>query len=144
VLYEWRIDLRTGSVKEQALDDLLTEFPKPNDATWGTRARYSYNPKVAARADVAFDGLVKYDLHQKTRQLYEYPHGWVGSEVVFVAKPGATTEDGGWLLTFATHLGERRSELQIFEAAAVEEGPIAQVGLPQQVPVGFHSCWAPL
>lgn len=143
-LYRWRFNLKTGAVHEEQLDDVATEFPRVNDALAGTKVRYSYNPRVAPRPDLMFDGVLKYDLEQKTSTKYDFAKGWYGSEAVFTARPGATTEDDGWLVTCLTNAAEQRSIGIVLDAKHVEAGPIATVELPQRIPVGFHTCWSPV
>ena len=125
------------------LDDVATEFPRVDDRGQGRKLRYSYNPTIAARAELMFDGLVKYDLERATSQRYRYAEGWYGSEVVFAPRPGGSAEDDGWLLTFLSHAAEDRSEAVIFDASDITRGPICTIELPQRVPVGFHTCWVP-
>jgi carotenoid cleavage dioxygenase len=60
--------------------------------------------------------------------------------VVFAARPGATDEDDGWVLTVLTHPDEPRSRLWVVPAQDVGRGPIATVELPR-VPLGFHAEW---
>ncbi len=148
LLHEWRLNRVTGGVKERALDDVPTEFPRTNDRLLGTRLRYSYNPRIARRSDVMFDGVIKYDLDTGASQTCSWEPGWFGSEVVFVPNPAAAggiaanSEDDGWLVTILTKDGEA-SKAVVVDAADVAAGPIASVTLPQQVPIGFHAAFVP-
>ena len=61
-LHEWRFDLVTGTVRERALDDVMTEFPRmDNRAPRPSRRSYSYSPRIAPAPELLFDGFVKYD-----------------------------------------------------------------------------------
>jgi carotenoid cleavage dioxygenase-like enzyme len=146
-LYRWRFNLKTGAVKGEQLDDQVTEFPRVDDRGQGRKLRYSYNPTIAPRAELMFDGFVKYDLERGTSVRHSYPAGQYGSELVFAPRPGAPGgdegEDDGWLITFLTDAGADRSEAVIFDARNVEVGPICRIALPQRVPIGFHTCWSP-
>jgi carotenoid cleavage dioxygenase len=142
-LYEWRLHLKTGGVTERQLDDVATEFPRINDTVQGTRARYSYHPRIAPRAELMFDGFIRYDLLGGPRQAWSAPEGWYVGEASFAPAPGATSEDHGWLLTFGTNARERQSAAFIFDARDLSAGPIATVRLPQRIPLGFHSSWCP-
>ncbi|MCU0655370.1 MAG: carotenoid oxygenase family protein [Polyangiaceae bacterium] len=142
-LYRWRFNLKTGAVREEQLDDVATEFPRANDRTQGAPARYSYNPRIAPRSALSFDGLIKYDLHTGGSTRHEYEAGWYGGEAVFVPRPGATEEDDGWLVTCLTSAAEQRSRGVIFDARDLTLGPIASIELPQRIPLGFHTCWVP-
>ena len=146
-LYRWRFNLKTGAVHGERLDDVATEFPRVNDTRQGQRLRYSYNPTLAPRADLMFDGLIKYDLERGTSSRHTYPKGWYGSEVCFAPRPGATPggteEDDGWLIGMLSHAAEDRSEAIIFEARDISRGPVCRIALPQRVPIGFHAAWVP-
>ncbi len=141
VLYRWRLDLKTGAVREEQLDDVATEFPRVHDGLQGTKVRYSYHPRVAPRPDLMFDGFVKYDLQEGTSRAFSYPDGWFGGEGAFVPRPGATREDDGWLVSYATNAREKRSSCFVLDAR--ELNTVAEVELPRRIPIGFHSYWVP-
>ena len=142
-LYEWRMDLETGHTSERPLDDLNAEFPMMNPAFMGRRSRWSYHQLIPHEIPATFDGLVKYDLSDATTQVYRYGDGVFGSEAPFAARPGATAEDDGYLLTFVTDTDGWRSACWVFDAQNVTDGPIAKVELPHRVPAGFHATWMP-
>ncbi|MBL8955290.1 MAG: carotenoid oxygenase family protein [Myxococcaceae bacterium] len=140
-LYEWRMNLKTGALKERQLDDLPTEFPKTNELRQGTKLRYSYNPRLSPRSELMFDGLVKYDLSSGAKTKWESPRGWYVGEASFAPRPGATDEDDGWLVTFGTNAADRASACFVLNAKDLAAGPVAVVHLPQRIPLGFHSYW---
>ena len=147
VLYQWRFNMKTGAIVEGPLDDVATEFPRVNDTGLGRRLRYSYNPRVAQRADLMFDGLIKYDLEKGTNLVLDYEPGWYGSEATFAPRPGAPrpglgadSEDDGWLVTILTKAGEGAKAV-VIDAKTMQIQ--AKITLPQQVPVGFHAEWVP-
>ena len=142
-LYRWRFNLKTGAVHGEPLDDVATEFPRVNDAHQGKRVRYSYNPTLAPRSELMFDGLVKYDLLRGTSSRHRYAAGWYGSEVCFAPRPNAVDEDDGWLVGYLSNAAEDRSEAIVFDAKDVERGPICRIAMPQRIPIGFHACWVP-
>ena len=124
-LHRWTFDLKTGAVKEEKLDDLATEFPRMHDPL------------------VLFEGIVKYDLETGARATHSFGPGRFGSEAVFAPRPGATAEDDGWLLSLVAS-ADGPSELEVWDARAMEAAPLARVALPRRVPIGFHACWVPL
>ena len=142
-LYRWRLNLDTGEVQGEQLDDRATEFPRTNNQSWTHHARYSYNPHIAERAALSFDGLIKYDLHRGRSEHREYPAGWLGGEAVFAPRPGASDEDDGWVLTTLTHPDEPHSELWVLNGQDFLGEPAARVALPWRIPLGFHAEWAP-
>jgi carotenoid cleavage dioxygenase len=73
--------------------------------------------------------------------VYHYPQGWFPSEAPFAPRVGRRSEDDGYVITLATHIGDYQSEAWIFHAQRIAAGPIARVTLPARVPAGFHASW---
>jgi carotenoid cleavage dioxygenase-like enzyme len=88
-----------------------------------------------------FDGVIKYDLNSGKSQTHEFGHGCYGGEAVFAPRPGATTEDDGWLVTFVYDTSDETSQLVVVNAQDINAEPIARVLIPQRVPYGFHGTW---
>jgi carotenoid cleavage dioxygenase len=92
---------------------------------------------------MAFEGLVKYDHDQGTREIYKYPAGWFPSEAPFAKSTRGGDEDSGYAITLATNIRDYRSEAWIFDAKRITAGPLARVRLPGRVAAGFHASWFP-
>ncbi len=71
------------------------------------------------------------------------PPGDRVSEPVFVPRSGAAPEGDGWLLATIYRGAECRSDLAVFDALALADGPVATVQLSHRVPAGFHGNWLP-
>lgn len=142
VLHRWRLDLATGTVTEQQLDDRPGDFPRLNDDHAGADARYGYVAHAERWDDeVFFDGFVKHDLRAGTSEVFSYGPNAVAGEAAFAPDPARDAEDGGWLLNFVWDRVEDRSDLVVVDAQALEE--VARVHLPRRVPSGFHGNWFP-
>ena len=141
VLYRYRLNLKDGSLKEEALDDRYTEFPMINAQESGRRTRYAYNQSFDISDVLRFDGITKYDTEKRNSQTYKYGKGVFGSESPFIPKPDPTAEDDGYVISFVTNEITDKSEVMIFDAQNVDQGPLARIQLPQRVPLGFHACW---
>jgi carotenoid cleavage dioxygenase-like enzyme len=140
-LHEWRFNLVTGAVRERALDDVMTEFPRMNNERLGRPTRYAYSPRIAEQPTLLFDGFVKYDTDTGSGTAHGYGDGRFGGETVFAPRVGATAEDDGYVLTFVTEAGTGASEAIVVDAQRVEDGPIARIQIPQRVPIGYHAWW---
>jgi len=142
-LHEWRLNTRTGQARERRLDDRLTEFPRINDDHLAGPARFSYNPTVTPGIEtLLFDGLVTYDVRDGSILAdYRYPDGWFGGETTFAPSTEPTSEDDGYVLTFVAEEATGESELYVWDARAVGDGPVARVPIPQRVPTGYHTQW---
>jgi carotenoid cleavage dioxygenase-like enzyme len=144
-LYRLRFNLRTGAVREEALDDVASDFPSLNPQRLGRESRYAYTAKMAngQRPAFSFDGLLKYDFTNNSSQVYELGAGRYGGEAVFVTRPNSNAEDDGWLITFVYDSTTQASELLVLNAQDLTAEPIARVLIPQRVPYGFHGIWIP-
>jgi carotenoid cleavage dioxygenase-like enzyme len=65
--------------------------------------------------------------------------GW--EEGVFVPKPGTTVERDAWLTAPSINLTAGVTELHAFDAAHVEDGPVATWRADVALPAGFHGAW---
>lgn len=140
--HRWRFDLATGKTREEELFDDISEFPSIHYARPGRRHRYAW-AMTAPPGWFLFDGMVRYDLETGATARWQYPAGVYASEAPMAPAPGATAEDAGWLVTFVTDVPNDRSECHIFDAARIQDGPIARLGLPERIASGTHACWAP-
>jgi carotenoid cleavage dioxygenase-like enzyme len=140
-LYRYRFDLRTGATTETPLDDDNIEFPSVDARLVGQPSRYSYNVHISPESTLMFDGLVRYDQRTGARESHEFGPGRWGSEAPFCPRDGSTGDDDGYLVTFVQDEGTGKSEVDIFDAAALSAGPVARILLPQRVPLGFHATW---
>jgi carotenoid cleavage dioxygenase len=142
-LYQWRFNMKTGEVREGDLDDYNAEFPMIAVSMLGKRNRYAYLQHIPYEIPATFHSLVKYDVESGSHEQWDYGEGVFGSEAPFCPRPGATSEDDGYLVTFVTDTKDWSSSCQIFDAQTLTDGPIATIHLPQRLPAGFHATWVP-
>ena len=136
-LHEYRFNLKTGASTERPLDDVNTEFPAIHQGRTGQRARWAYNMRLKVDQTLLFDALMKYDVLTGASEIHEFGPGNYGSEVVFIPRAGATAEDDGYLSMYCYNSATGRSEVWIYSALRVSDGPICVLGLPVRVPLGF-------
>ncbi len=140
-LHRWRFNLNTGTVREESLDDVPSEFPRVNENFLGRQTRYGYTGRMAQNSMPLFDAIIQYDLNSGKSQTHEFAQGCYGGEAVFAPRPGAKDENDGWLITFLHNSTEDISELVIINAQDITSAPVARVLIPQRVPYGFHGAW---
>jgi carotenoid cleavage dioxygenase len=140
--HRWHFDLKTGATREEILDDECSEFPTLHTGYAGKKHRYVY-AAVGEPGFFLFSGLVRTDVQTGAKTKYAFPKGVYASEAPFCPRDGATTEDDGYLVTFTTDTVNDCSECQIFDARALDRGPIARVRLPMKISSGTHAAWAP-
>ncbi len=138
-LYRWRLDLRTGAVRGEALDDLPAEFPKVDARTWGRRPRHAWHHRLGPGPALTFDAVVRYDLDSGARRIAAWGEGATSGEVVFAPRPGGVDDDDGWLLTI---VNEPTGSAVVGLCARTLERRF-RAPLPFHVPQGFHATWVP-
>ena len=140
-LYEWRINLQTGTVKERVLSPVHCDFTRINDTLACHKTRYVYGAIFNPSRPFSFDGVMKYDNQSEKTTTYEYGEQRFGGEAVFAPKVGAQSEDEGYLICFVQDELAQQSECVILDAQDIEAGPVATLLIPFRVPYGFHSGW---
>lgn len=140
-LWRWRFDLRTGTAREECLDEALCEFGTINGRFHNRAYRYVYS-MTGKPGWFLLDGLLKHDLANGRHERLHFGDGVFGSESCFVPRAGARAEDDGWLLTYVTDMNRNLSECWIYAAQNLSAGPVAKIRLPLRIPSGTHACWA--
>ena len=143
--YRWRLNMRTGAVKEGPLSETITEFGMINMRNLGRPYRYVYSA-MPVEGWFLFDGLIKHDVVTGHEENFKFGEGIYGSEVVMAPRGDAgdtnLAEDDGFLVTFTTDINNDSSACLIFDAQNIGDGPLAQIELPERISSGTHSCWA--
>ena len=147
-LHRWTLDLSSGTVKEEPLDDCPTEFPRFDERLAGKAYRHGYsgggaNPlgDVDFDSSPGFDSVLHYDLQSGQKKTHTLPAGDSVGEPVFVPRSADAPEGDGFVLVLCHRGAENRSDLLILDAQSVEAAPLATVQLPHRVPYGFHGNW---
>ncbi len=144
-LTRWTIDLTSGQVKEERLDDATSDFPRVDDRTVGLPSRFGYAMGMdAGAATLAFDRyLYKYELSTGNRQRHDLGDGVRGAEPVFAARSKDSVDDDGFVLSFTHDEVRNQSKFLVLDAQNFEDKPLAEIILPQRVPYGAHGSWMP-
>ncbi|GAB2459514.1 carotenoid oxygenase family protein [Nocardioides hungaricus] len=144
MLWRFTLDRVTKKAGNEMLSGVCGEFPMINDDWIGQQLRYGYF--VATRglsAHTYSDGLGRHDFTSGQTVVLEGIDGLTSpSEPVFVARPGATEEDDGYLLSLWWNPATGLSELLVHDAVEFAREPLARVQLPVRVPYSFHGSWA--
>jgi all-trans-8'-apo-beta-carotenal 15,15'-oxygenase len=142
LLERCRIDLGGGTVTSTRRSGRTCEFAMVNPARVGLESRYAWMA-VAEReqGNDPLQAVMKLDAAGDAPRLWSAaPRGFV-SEPVMVPRPGATSEDDGWVLCLVWNGARCASDLVILDAASLEEEAVLE--LPLAVPHGLHGSWVP-
>ncbi|GGJ84279.1 carotenoid cleavage dioxygenase [Streptomyces camponoticapitis] len=142
-LWRWTIDLATGTVREEQLDDRDAEFPRIDDRLAGLPARLGHATSAPSGDDLGRGGAVhRYDLRDGGVTSHIFSPGRTPGEASFVPadnRPGGP----GWLMTLVHDAATGRSDLVLLDADDLPGPPVATIHLPRRVPAGFHGNWLP-
>ena len=143
--WRWTINLTTGKVTEEQVDDRAGEFPRVADSVVGLKHRFGYMMEVPVGYSyddpMAVSGaILKYDRQTGARTEINLGRGRLPGEPVFVPAEGGKNEDDGYLMTFVHDAASDTSELVVMDAATMSDTPVATVHLPR-IPHGFHGNW---
>jgi carotenoid cleavage dioxygenase len=146
--YRYTVDLAAGTVTEGPLDDRPSEFPMVDRRLTGRVHTTGWALSVAGADFSSPTGstLVQYGADGSTSTVasFAFPGADIGGEPLFVADPDRPEEGGGWLLMVVFRAETHTSDLVVFDAQVIADGPVATVHLPERVPYGFHASWSPL
>jgi carotenoid cleavage dioxygenase-like enzyme len=115
-LHRYRFNLRTGSTREEVVDDDNSEFPSINLSMVGHTTRFAYSMHISPEKTLLFDGLMKYDVDDGSSETHWFGDGRWGSEAPFAPRPGSTAEDDGYLISYVYDEREGRSDVEILDA----------------------------
>ncbi|NJL56237.1 Apocarotenoid-15,15'-oxygenase, partial [bacterium] len=138
-LWRFEMDLSADSVTYQVVESRPCEFPALHPDRTGQPHRYLYLGTTHSPArNAPLQAFVKIDNQTGDRQVWSLaPRGFAG-EPTFVPRPSGTAEDDGWLLSLVYDAAHHRSDLLIFNAQRLNEGPIAKLHLNYHIPYGLH------
>lgn len=139
-LHRWRLNLVTGAVTEEPLSENISEFGTINAGHGGETYRYAY-AATGKPGWFLFDGLIRHDVVTGNEQHYRFADGVYGSETSMAPRIGSRAEDDGYLITLTTDMNADASYCLVFDAAALEEGPVCKMQLPERISSGTHSTW---
>ena len=109
------------------------EFPRIDPRRTGSRHRYTYG--------VINQGVSRWDWETGEIDSYSYGADTWAEEPVFVSRTGATQETDGWILATVLNYGSARTDLCVFDARRISDGPVARYSCPYALPLGFHGAF---
>ncbi|WP_337658468.1 carotenoid oxygenase family protein [Sphingorhabdus sp. Alg231-15] len=145
-LWRWTIDLKTGQVTEEQLDDRPGDFGRVNEQFTGLPSRYGYLMEMDGEGNpeepTYGKALLKYDLQSGACKSHELGASVRGGEPTFVQT--GTDEDDGYAMTFVHDEATDQSSFVILDCKNFDAEPVATIRLPDRVPYGAHGNWIPL
>lgn len=134
----------TGQARMEHTGLTKVEFPRIHPARNGLPTRFATllerSPGMNPQVD-GFDSVLTLQDDKPLR--YRYGDGWIAEEHVYIPTSPGVPEGRGWVLGTAYHWPSERTALSVFDAQAVNAGPVARVTLPYGLPLGLHGQFIP-
>lgn len=136
---------KSGSWTKQELSDQHVDFPSINPAYSTKPYRFAWCATSALDGVTApLQGLVKVDVTGKEQQQIWLPEAqeFIG-EVIFCPRDGGEAEDDGYLVGISVDGRKKSSDLLVFDARDIRDGPICRLPLPAFIPHALHGSYVP-
>ncbi|MEX0267781.1 carotenoid oxygenase family protein [Leptolyngbyaceae cyanobacterium UHCC 1019] len=140
-LWRFRVNLQTGTVDRQLLEDRCCEFPVVHPVKVGRSYRYAYlGAAHASTGNAPLQAVMKVDTQSGNRAFWSAaPWGYVGEPIFVPRNPynrQLDAEDDGWVLVMAFDSTRDRSDVVILDACDLSQ--VARLHLKHHVPYGLH------
>ena len=151
----WSFDMASeaedGGFTERRLSEYPGELPLVNPRFVGASYRYAYIAMIdpsrrmlkAGPTGMASNMIGKLDISNGSAQTWYGDDETSYQEGAFIPFAGASGEDDGYYINVADRHDQNRSDLLVFDARRIDEGPIVTVRLPLRLRNAFHTTWVP-
>ena len=113
------------------------EFPRTDGRIKGPN-RFTLHATKQTKARPLFQGVGVYDWSTNKDAVFDFGPDHFVEEMVFTPRPGATEAFDGWIIGPTINLRASRTELHVFDARHVADGPIVSWAADVAVPAGLH------
>lgn len=135
------ITLHTDGRAEMLRTEVTGEFPKADPRRAGLARGLTLHTGGETSDRPLPTGLALTDWLSGRTESFAFGAGHVVEEAVFVPKPGKTDERDAWLVGPSINLKEGVTELHVFDARGLADGPVATWRADVALPAGFHGVW---
>lgn len=136
------VTLHADGRAEITSSDVAAEFPKANPRVAGRARRFTAHVAGETGGRPLPTGLAVQDWRTGRSDGFSFGERHIMEEAVWVPKPGRSGEADAWLVAPSINLAEGATELHVFEAGAVSDGPLVSWRADVALPAGFHGAWA--
>jgi len=135
------ITLRADGRGEFAREAVSAEFPRGDARFAGLPRRYSVHVANERPGRPLFQSLAVRDWKKDRDAVFDFGPRHLVEEALFVPRPGSSEELDGWLVGTTVNLDAKATELHVFDARGVTQGPLVTWRAPVALPVTFHGAF---
>jgi carotenoid cleavage dioxygenase len=143
-LGRWNIDLASGKVHTERLDDRPCELPKVDERYYGRPYDWGFLIAGSPAGDgMRMNRLLKRNVRTGAEEEYQVTDDkHVGVfEATFAPRSKDAPEGDGYLIVPVCHFAGGASEFHIFDTEDITQGPITKIELPFQMGWTPHGHW---
>ena len=140
----WTVDMDSNSgafEKRERLTDFVGEFPRIDERYQTEPYRHGWllgmGMGPGSRASLAH-----LDLATGKKQVYQAAENRNLQEPCFIPKSKTAPEGEGYIVQVQPHSDDGQSDLLLFDAQHVDEGPMATIHVPIRMRFALHGNWA--
>ena len=144
-LTRWTVDMDSNSgefEKRERLCEFVGEFPRIDERYATEPYRHGWllgmGEGPGSRASI---GHV--DIATGKVKSWQAAPGRMLQECCFIPKSKTAPEGDGYIVQIQPHLDDGQSDLLLFDAQHVDEGPMATIHIPLRMRFGLHGNWVP-
>lgn len=118
------------------------EFPQVNPALHGLARSLTALSTGSAPDRPGATALSVHNWQRGETDTFNFGRDRMVEEFLFVPKPSGTQEHDSWLIGPVLNLKAKATEVCVFDAAHVSDGPVCIWRADYSWPLGFHGAWA--
>jgi all-trans-8'-apo-beta-carotenal 15,15'-oxygenase len=122
--------------------NIAGDFPQVDPRRHGLSRKLTAMVTGSVQGQPGGSALALQDWSSGKSQVYDFGSKYMVEEHLFIPKPGGSSEKDSWLIGTAINTRSGRSEVWAFDAANIEDGPVAVWQADYAWPLGFHGTWA--
>jgi carotenoid cleavage dioxygenase len=137
----WTVDLKSGQVTSERLDDRAVEFPKVDERFYGRP--YEWGFLLAGQDLWSLNTFVRRNVRTGNEESFkiESESPIAIFEPTFIPRSPGSPEGDGYVMMAVSYFMENRGDYLLFDTNDITDGPIARIELP--FPLGWtpHGHW---
>ena len=141
-----RLDIQKGAFEQETVQEAAdSEFPRIDPRNMGLRHRHTVVVQgLGSKSGFETNHMIRrLDHATHTSTAFAYSSDESAEEHIYVPDPAHGSSDGGWILGTALNFKTGKTSLNVFDAAHLQEGPIARLYMDYAIPLGLHGNFVP-